>query len=731
MLAITLKRNAAARWTSGLAVLIAAFLLLAGAASADTSMQTITSAGPLSSIFLGNQLSCQVQHTGDTSYEFYSPSNTTGSCGTLLSTGGTLYGPPVGTAYTAVSQSAVTGAGTTASPYSVTTTVTAGTAAQVQQTDSYVVGDESYLTTITVTNTDPAGATLTGFLYRGADCYLKGSDSGYGYAPAAGATPAASGPVACTSSANNTPPGPLEEFSPVTAGSHFVEAGFSAVWSDIEAQTDLADTCDCSTLEDNGMAVNWDLSIPPGQSATYSVLNNISDTGQFVAVPTAVTGSATPSSPTTASLTGSVNPNSSTVTDCHFDFGPTTAYGNTAPCAETVGGGTTAVPVSTALAGLTPGTTYHYRLSATNSAGPSQGSDQTVTTPAATPTTTTTTPPPPPTPPAVVVAAPVVSGASSAGLSGSVNPQGLVTTAHFEYGLDAQYSAGGTQVYDQTTPSQAVGSDFAAHAVSANVTGLVPNAVYDARLVATNSAGTVTGPNQTFTTDKAPTPSAPTLGQTTNLQLISGLVLVKPPGGSSGSARFPSATVDKGTGFVPLTQARQVPIGSQIDARRGVLELVDNSGQQRQNQSVHLAGGLFTVTQTKSGVQKGLTTLALNESAFPGAPSYKSCPSTGKLAHASAAGAAHAAGLSSKVLQTLRASDHNGKFRTKGRYSSGTVRGTDWGTQDLCDGTLTIVHRGTVDVNDFGLRKTIAVHAGHTYLAKPAAQDKNKKKKKK
>ncbi len=350
-------------------------------------------------------------------------------------------------------------------------------------------------------------------------------------------------------------------------------------------------------------------------------------------------------------------------------------------------------------------------------------------------TTATTTPTPATVPatasPVVLEGPPVVSGASSAGLSGSVNPQGLVTTAHFEYGLDAQYSAGGTQVYDQTTPSQAVGSDFAAHAVSANVTGLVPNAVYDARLVATNSAGTVTGPNQTFTTDKAPTPSAPTLGQTTNLQLISGLVLVKPPGGSSGSARFPSATVDKGTGFVPLTQARQVPIGSQIDARRGVLELVDNSGQQRQNQSVHLAGGLFTVTQTKSGVQKGLTTLALNESAFPGAPSYKSCPSTGKLAHASAAGAAHAAGLSSKVLQTLRASDHNGKFRTKGRYSSGTVRGTDWGTQDLCDGTLTIVHRGTVDVNDFGLRKTIAVHAGHTYLAKPAAQDKNKKKKKK
>jgi hypothetical protein len=41
-----------------------------------------------------------------------------------------------------------------------------------------------------------------------------------------------------------------------------------------------------------------------------------------------------------------------------------------------------------------------------------------------------------------------------------------------------------------------------------------------------------------------------------------------------------------------------------------------------------------------------------------------------------------------------------------------------WDTIDRCDGTLTIVKRGTVDVTDFRLRKTISVHAGHRYLAK-------------
>ena len=57
-----------------------------------------------------------------------------------------------------------------------------------------------------------------------------------------------------------------------------------------------------------------------------------------------------------------------------------------------------------------------------------------------------------------------------------------------------------TTTYYQTTPVQAVGSDFSAHFVTASVTGLVPNAVYNVELVATNPAGTTYGPNQSFTT---------------------------------------------------------------------------------------------------------------------------------------------------------------------------------------------------------------------------------------
>jgi hypothetical protein len=67
-----------------------------------------------------------------------------------------------------------------------------------------------------------------------------------------------------------------------------------------------------------------------------------------------------------------------------------------------------------------------------------------------------------------------------------------------------------------------------------------------------------------------------------------------------------------------------------------------------------------------------------------------------------------------------------GKFRTTGKYSSATVRGTIWLTQDECDGTLTRVRRGTVQVRDFKRKKTVTVKAGHRYLARAASKSKRR-----
>ncbi|MFZ0040138.1 MAG: hypothetical protein WAK93_02440, partial [Solirubrobacteraceae bacterium] len=122
--------------------------------------------------------------------------------------------------------------------------------------------------------------------------------------------------------------------------------------------------------------------------------------------------------------------------------------------------------------------------------------------------------------------------------------------------------------------------------------------------------------------------------------------------------------------------------------------------------------------QNRSGRLKGLTTFSLRENAFTGAPSYTTCTTKKKTTRQPVSPLAQIAKLSSKVLQTLHASDRGGKFRTKGRYSAATVRGTDWFTEDRCDGTLTTVKRGSVNVQDFRTRKTIVLKAGHSFLAK-------------
>jgi hypothetical protein len=208
-------------------------------------------------------------------------------------------------------------------------------------------------------------------------------------------------------------------------------------------------------------------------------------------------------------------------------------------------------------------------------------------------------------------------------------------------------------------------------------------------------------------------PAPPVLGKSFSVVPVAGTVYIKVPGGGSppgyAADRARAAAFVKGDGFVPLTQARSVPAGSILDARRGTVKLITAAARKGRTQSGTFRLGLFRITQTRTGKDKGLATLSLVEGAFKGAPTFAACKAYGS--------GAHAAALSRKILQTLRARAH-GRFRTRGRFSAGTVRGTDWGTRDRCDGTLTIVRRGTVFVRDFGLRKTIAVHAGHQYLAR-------------
>jgi hypothetical protein len=116
----------------------------------------------------------------------------------------------------------------------------------------------------------------------------------------------------------------------------------------------------------------------------------------------------------------------------------------------------------------------------------------------------------------------------------------------------------------------------------------------------------------------------------------------------------------------------------------------------------------------------GLTTVSLLEGIVPDSATYDSCPAPGTAPASD--GQAPTALSSSAVLQTLNARDQDGSFATRGRYSITTVSaaGTVWDTVDRCDGTLTIVRRGTVTVTDLRLGTTNVVPAGQQYLAQAA-----------
>ena len=92
-------------------------------------------------------------------------------------------------------------------------------------------------------------------------------------------------------------------------------------------------------------------------------------------------------------------------------------------------------------------------------------------------------------------------------------------------------------------------------------------------------------------------------------------------------------------------------------------------------------------------------------------PDYSACPVA-----AEAAAIPHAAARS---LRRLRSSARGraARFRTKGKHSAATVRGTEWTVEERCDGTFTTVRRGIVVVRDFRLRKNIVLRAGKSYLA--------------
>ena len=196
--------------------------------------------------------------------------------------------------------------------------------------------------------------------------------------------------------------------------------------------------------------------------------------------PSAVTGASSSVGPTSATLSGTVNPQDRS-TGWWFEYGTSTAYGSRT-AEQNAGSGVGDVPVSVTVAGLTPGTTFHYRLVVRNASGAAFGADATFATPA--------------TPGASTGAASVVS-ARYATVTGRVNPNGRSTTWWVEYGR--------TTAYGRRSPAVSAGSSVGELPVTFRLTGLAPGVRYHYRLVAANDAGTTVGVDATVLAAALPT----------------------------------------------------------------------------------------------------------------------------------------------------------------------------------------------------------------------------------
>ena len=253
-----------------------------------------------------------------------------------------------------------------------------------------------------------------------------------------------------------------------------------------------------------------------------------------------------------------------------------------------------------------------------------------------------------------------------------------------------------TAIWDFGDGSSAIG-DKVAHAYTKPGTYQATVGVLD---------GASNGASRTFTVTVAATP---TRGVDFNASQVSGTVFVSVPRNGHVSPKvLRRAVVSEAAAIKPPKGYRRfrrlgvndnIPIGSIIDATRGVSQIetaTNKSGSKRQRGRFSL--GVFKTQQSKTNPLT--TALLLGPGNF-----RAQCKPFGFLAK------------KRRPRRRLFGNVH-GRFRTRGRHSTATVRGTKWTMTDTCSGTLTAVKSGSVTVFDFGTHKRKVVRAGHSYLAR-------------
>jgi hypothetical protein len=208
-----------------------------------------------------------------------------------------------------------------------------------------------------------------------------------------------------------------------------------------------------------------------------------------------------------------------------------------------------------------------------------------------------------------------------------------------------------------------------------------------------------------------PPPPPPVPGKSVVVRVVSGQVFIKYPPGYVPRATGPAK------GFVPFAGAANIPVGSQLDTRKGRVALTSAADTgAKKTQTADFYQGIFQVKQAVPKKKPTRPAALTTDLVMKGQIARSQCAPL-KGARGAAVSATKKKKGPKAVLGKLWGSG-KGKFRTNGKYSAATVRGTIWLVEDRCEGTFTRVRRGTVQVRDFRRKRTVTVKAGHSYLAR-------------
>jgi virginiamycin B lyase len=274
----------------------------------------------------------------------------------------------------------------------------------------------------------------------------------------------------------------------------------------------------------------------------------------------------------------------------------------------------------------------------------------------------------------------------TAGLTPGGSPAGIVAGAAGELWFAEENALGRIDIAGKTAefvlPSTlqprrlAVGADGALWFIASNALGRL-GFVADG-----------IGPEDGAAGESSAVPT-PQLGRTVVVHPAKGTVRVRRPG----------------RGFEKLEEGESIPVGSLVDTRRGSVRLSTATDDDGHTQTGVFSGGVFSIDQGRNG----MTDLYLRGGSFA------RCGRSLKAV-------ASAVDRKRRPVRALWGRDRSGKFRTHGRDSVATVRGTNWLTQDRCDGTLTVVKSGAVSVRERRTRRIVTVRAGGRHLARRAAR---------